>query len=511
MIKIMRIPRTYLYSIAGFIMAIFLVVGLTLIAQLDYGASSPTQYPGPEYWKGVPLSAMGLELVPLSHPVRISEGPYLKMVQTIGVRGGINGIPYTVDVIWSEPVGDSWEIVERYGPIDGNNFSAKEFVTQPDGAKTFNPSATSGVHNLYLGYMDQSVNTREIWFKARNEIAWTDAEIVSDPEVDSRSWGARVIPFFEEKTGYELPIVLWFDHRFTQHEILMKSRGLGVGFLGPGKGGFVFEKSWWHPYIRITNDYYYQFEPNTDWSSGYGDLQENVIHLVYMDSRYSGFVDEQYQRNGNCEIFYREIRPLSPLVGRDANGDYQPVEQEWEVGPEIKLTIDPAVDDYPAVCGRRFSGNTEMHSAIVAWQEHDAENDTYQIQQCGIEDSTPGEIRRLTPPGFSAIHPDLANVPITGHEGLAVIAYSQFKDGQKFPGGSAQIYIRVIDGDKISEPIMISDSKFACGYGRVKRVGFRLEEEATIITGWSEEQTRPGDSSAESQVFYRAFKLRETG
>lgn len=505
----MRISGNHLNSIACFLVGIFFIVTLNCDISGGHSESSFNGKITPKYWEGVPLSEMGLELVPLSDPVQVSDGPSVKFVQSVGVRGGFEGTPYSVHVMWSEPTEDEGrEIVERYGPVDGSDFSEKRFVTKPDGHQSYSPSMMNGVHYLYLGYMDQKVNTREIWFQATDGTGWTEPELVSDRDVDSRSWGSKLMPFFEEKTGYELPVLLWFDHRFTAHELLFKSRMKGVDFLGPGKGGFVLEKSDWHPYNRITFDDYYQFEPNTGWSSGYGSLQDNVIHLAYMDSRYSGEVLESKQRDHNCEIHYRNIRPIAPLIKRDEQGRVVPAEQKWEIGEEVRLTFNPWLSDYPSICGKRYLGNTDFESAMVVWHEVDREAQTREIHFCTIDNNKPGEIRIISQPGYDAACQNIESTPIKRHEGMAAVVYNQYGKDQSFPSGNAGIYLRIIDGNKISEPIQISDATYTCGFAGINRVGYGLEDEVVILTSWSEYRGGHLDLSGENQVFFRSFTIR---
>jgi len=505
----MHIADKLLNSIACFIMALFFILVLASIKQIDETQVAKPTLPRPEYWQGVPLAEMGIELVPLCEPIQVSINPEIKFFPTIGVNGGISGIPYFVHILWSETAGSAREIIEAAGPVDGSDFCEPRLVTPANGYSSYDSMAITGEHYVYVGFMDEAMNVREIWFSAGDNIGWTSAEPVTGLDGSSRAWVPRPIAFFDGATGYELPLMLWYDHRYGNHEICLGSRERGVNFIGPGGGGFALEVSGWHAPVRITKDDFDQYDPTADWSSGYGDLEQNVIHVVYCDGRFDEGGAKQPERKGNFETFYRTVRPLGPLIGRDKDGKTIPVEQKWEIGKEIRLSATPERSEAPSVCGKRFEGNTDLDTAMVIWDEHDEAWKHAEVYFRLLKDGIPGKARLITPPGAIAVFPIINYISIEGHEDLAAVCYQQYEEGQLFPGGIANIYMRIIDGNKISEPIKVSDSRFTCGFPRIAHPGHKLEDESYVLFTWGELRGGMAGKPDENQVFYRSYKVRE--
>ena len=131
------------------------------------------------------------------------------------------------------------------------------------------------------------------------------------------------------------------------------------------------------------------------------------------------------------------------------------------------------------------------------------------VQYCEIENGKRGKLYRINPPGTLAINPEIISVPISGHEDLKVVAYQQYEKGQGFPLGKANIYIRISDGDAISEPIKVSDSDYTCSHPRMTRPGYTLEENTPLLIAWSEYRAGRPDFTGESQVFFRSYLVRE--
>jgi hypothetical protein len=505
----MHIPDKLLNSIACFAMALFFILVLISFKQVEKTQVVKTTPSQAEYWKGIPLAKMGLELIPLCDPIQVSSGAAEKFIPAIGVNGGVAGVPYSAHILWTEPSGDSREIIEAAGPIDGGDFCEPRLVTPANGYNSYNPMTASGMHYVYLGFMDEAMNIREIWFSAGDDIGWTNAVPVSGLDEDSRAWGPNPVAFFDGESGYELPLMFWFDHRYGNHEISFASRVKGVNFLGPGRGGFALEDSGWHSPIRITEDDWDQYDPYADWSSACAGLERNVIHLVYCDARFAEGLVKHDERKGNFEIFYRAIRPVGPLINRDKGATAIPFKQEWDIGEEVRLSTTPDISDAPSVCGKRFQGNADLKTAMVVWNEHNESWDKGEIHFCLVEDGHPGKLRLLTPPGAVAMYPAIMYMPINGHADLAAVCYQQYESGESFPTGTANIYMRIIDGKKISEPIKVSDSRFTCGFPRVTRPGYKLEDEGYALVAWGELRGGVGGKPDENQIFFRSFKVRE--
>ena len=487
----------------------------------------PGYEPAPEYWQGVPLSEMGLELIPYCEPIQVTDGPANKRIPAIAMhQASLIPDDFAVHVIWSEPTEGAREIWECYGPVGGGNFSEKRLVTKPDGYRSYNQVAISGEYNIYLGYMDESVNTREIWFKYGDIKGWSEPEIVSNENIDSRSWGANPIIFCQYGLVTELPLMLWFDHRYTKHEIFLKARQTPFPPFLAGEYDARGHRGW-DETIRVTNDDWFQFDPHADWSSSFKccGFEGNAIHLVYMDSRYGKQEDKHEQHEGNGEIFYRTIKPKGPLYNL---ADYfAPVERQWEIGEEVQLSFTPGLSDLPRVAGKRFPGNSDLDTAWVVWHELDVEAGTGIAVCCEVKDGKRGKLHRINPPGTVGVNPEIITLYIPGFEDLKAMAYQQYGENEQFPVGKANIYIRILNGDKISEPIKISDSKFTCSYPRMScpiklPLKFKIDDaEAAkplveepwdgtpFCTAWDEYRGVSPDLAGESQIFFRSFYLRK--
>ena len=486
----MHIPSKLLNSLAVLLMALFFILLLQTIKPLDNipPVTSPSTHP--EYWQGIPLPKMGLDLIPLCDPIPVSKGPIETMIPAIAVSGGITGVPYLVHILWTEPAAASSEIVQATGPTDGSAFSYPRPVTTPNGYDSYNPVAINGAHYAYLGFLDEVMMVRDIWFAAGSIIGWTEPEPVSNLQAGTLAWGPVPIAFFDAKSGYELPLMLWYDHRHNNSEIFFASRVNGVNFLGPGKGGFALEGGGWHKPVRITDDAWPQYDLSADWASACADLERNIIHLVYSDSRFADTAPRANERKGNFEIFYRTIRPLGPLVKPHYGPNSPKIDQDWEVGEELRLSDTPDISDAPSVCAKKFQGNTDLTTAMVVWTEHDASWKRSKIYFRMVKDGTPGDIRLLTPPDAIAMFPSIIYIPMDGHSELAAVCYQQYEPGQVFPDGNANIYMRIIDGERISEPIEISNSTHTSGFPKLTRPGFNLKPESDILVTWGE-MTQP--------------------
>jgi len=506
----MRIPMKYLVPVVVIAMALFAIILLTSrpVREVVEAPAHPGYEDPPEYREGVPLAEMGLELPAYCEPVKVTDGLVNKKISAIGVSGGVGGHPYTAHVIWTEPENGAREIRESIGPIDGSGFSLKRGISVPDGMKSFNPVAISGALKVYMGYMDESVNIREIWFRAGDAGGWTDAELVSDIDVNSRSWGANPMAFYDAVEVYEVPLLLWFDHRFIKHEVLMKARMAGTS-IPIDADSPVLEDGNWGDVVRVTDDDWFQFDPHSDWSSSYNDFEDNVIHLVYMDSRYGKQEDKHTQHEGNCEIFYRSIRPAGPVIEKDELGNRHYTNPDWIIGDEIQLSFTEGLSDVPRVCGKRFFENTDLNTPCVVWHELDVVAGTAEVQYCGIGNGKRGKLHRINPPGTIAINPEIISVPISGHEDLKVVAYQQYEEGQGFPLGKANIYMRIIDGDSISLPLKVSESSYTCSYPRMTHPGYTLDEDTPLLITWSEYRAGKPDLTGESQMFFRSYLIRE--
>ncbi len=490
----MRISLKYLIIFAVLAMAAFIIILFTSLpsaVKIEVPLQHPGYEPPAEFHAGIPLEEMKLEIQPYCNPVQVTGGLSNKKIPAIAASAGVEA-GYYAHIIWSEPENRIRELWESFGPIDGKGFENKRRITQPDGYDSFNAVAVTGVLMAYLGYMDESVNTREIWFSAGDIRGWSAPEIVSDADVDSRSWGALPVAFFDGALN-EIPIMLWFDHRFIKHEILMKERDTGVTLITPTTG-FALKEGEWGDLVRVTDDNWFQYDPNADWSSGYDGLEKNVIHLVYMDSRYGMQVDEHVQHEGNCEIFYRTIKP------KDSG---------WDIGDEVQLSFTEGVSDIPRVCGNRYYDNNDLTSAGVVWHEIDMNAGTGEIYFCRVYDGERGELMRLNPPGTVAVNADIISLPLMGHEDLIAVAYQQYAEGETFPLGNCDIYLRIVDGEKISDPIQVSDSLHPCTYPRMTHPGMRLENDTVLMIAWAEYRGGREDLTGESQIFYRSYMLRE--
>lgn len=501
----------YLLPIAIIVMAVF-VIALLVSLRSARVIVQPPPHPGyeepPEYWEGMSLEEMGLEFIPYREQIQVSDGDFNKKISAIGVSGGLGGEAYIAHVLWTEREGESREIWESVGLIDGDGVSPKYRISKSDGRKSFNPVVVTGVLKVYLGFMDESVNIREIWFRAGDALGWSDAEAVSDLDIDSRSWGANPMAFYDARSAYEIPLMLWFDHRFTKHEILIKVRARGVTLPVAGDL-FELEAGMWGDAIRVTDDEWFQFDPHADWSSSCEDFVDNVIHLVYMDSRYGKQEDKHTQHEGNCEIFYRPILPDGPVIETDSFGNRTYTNPDWSIGDEIQISFTEGLSDVPRVCGKRFLGNDDLQTAWAVWHELDVAKGSSEVHLCAIKDGKRGELHRINPPGTVALNPEIISIPITGHEDLVAVAYQQYGEGEEFPLGKADVYLRIIDGDTISQPIKISDSEYTCSYPRMTKPGFKLTEDVPLLIAWSEYRAGKPDLRGESQIYFRSFLLRE--
>jgi hypothetical protein len=508
-------------------MVLFFLTILTTTAPRER-ITPPPPHPGfepiGEYWEGVPLEEMGLDLTPYCEPIQITEGPRNKRIPAIAIQGPPSTVDLTAHVIWSEPDGGVREIFEKVGPIDGSSFSEKLPVTEPDGHKSYNPVAISGGYYIYLDYMDESVNTREIWFRAYTGGRWTEPELVTDRDINSRSWGANPMVFFDDTSPYELPVMLWFDHRFTKHEILFKVRE--NVFASPNWGhDYPVKEPGWGRAIRVTEDDWFQFDPHADWSSaqdGFG-FKENVIHLVYMDSRYGKQEDKHAQHEGNCEIFYRQIKPKGPLFNYQEEGCIPIPKAEWEIGHEVQLSFTPGLSDLPRVSGKRSTSAGDLNSAWVVWHELDDKAKDGTIICCHVEDSIRGDIYQINQPGSIAVNPEIISIAILGYDDLRAIVYQQYASRDDFPVGSSNIFMRLINNDVISEPIKVSYSDYTCSHPKVSRPeglyneftltglnqGPMLPLDLPFYVAWSEYRAGRPDLAGESQIYFRSFLLSE--
>jgi hypothetical protein len=501
----------YLLPVAVIILAGFAVV-LLITVKPSLNVAKPLPHPGyeepPGYWEGVSIEQMGFELTPYCDPLQVSGAPYNKKIPAIAVSGGIGGTPYIARVIWTEREGESREIWESVGLIDGDGFSPPYRVSELDGYKSFNPVAVTGALKTYLGFMDESVNTREIWFRAGDTSGWSEPEPVSGLDIDSRSWGANPMAFYDSRKVIELPLMLWFDHRFTKHEILFNTRVGGVA-LSPDGDSFELEEGEWGDVVRATQDEWFQFDPHADWSSSLEDLSDNVIHLVYMDSRYGSQEDKHTQHEGNGEIFYRSIRPDGAVVETDQSGRRIYANPGWVISDEIQLSFTEGLSDLPRVCGKRYVGNEDLDTTAIVWHELDMNGGMSDVYFCTVKDGERGDYHQLNSPGTVALNPEIISIPFTGHEDLKAVAYQQYQEGEKFPLGKSDIYMRLIDGETISEPIRISDSEYTCSYPRMAKPGFKLGSDVPLLVAWSEYRAGKPDLTGESQIFFRSFLIRE--